>query len=112
MLARFVTIVLSICLIAAAAAPAAPAPQQQQPPEGLKRYEGRYYIINTDFTGDDLREADLRMTKMAEEYKKRTEGFSGAIGHKFPFFLFRDIEDYHRAGGMEGTAGVFNPNTD
>jgi len=118
MLARFLTMILSLCLLAAAPAqqqpPARPgqAAQPAKPPEGLKRYEGRYYIINTDFTGDDLREADLRMTKMAEEYKKRTEGFSGAIGHKFPFFLFRDIEDYHRAGGMEGTAGVFNPNTD
>ena len=78
----------------------------------LKRYEGRYYVINTDLAGDDLREADLRMTKMAEEYKKRTEGFSGTIGHKFPFFLFRDLDDYHAAGGMQGTAGVFNPNTD
>ena len=69
-------------------------------------------MIHTDLVGDDLREAELRMTKMAEEYKKRTEGFSGTIGHKFPFFLFRNLHDYHAAGGMQGTAGVFNPNTD
>jgi hypothetical protein len=104
MLARMLTTFLLLGLVAAA--PAAKSP------EGLKRYEGRYYVINTDLVGDDLREADLRMTKMAEEYKKRTEGFSGTIGHKFPFFLFRDINDYHAAGGMDGTAGVFNPNTD
>jgi len=103
--ARLLSIVLGICLFASVA-------QAAQPPQGLKRYEGRYYVINTDLAGDDLREADLRMTKMAEEYKKRTEGFAGTIGHKFPFFLFRDLDDYHAAGGMKGTAGVFNPNTD
>src|SRR5688572_23174445 len=104
MLARLVTLVLSICLLAAAPArPTPPAPPARpaqpgdpaqpppQPSQGMKRYEGRYYVINTDLLGDDLREADLRMTKMAEEYKKRTEGFSGTIGHKFPFFLFRDL---------------------
>ena len=116
MLARLVTLALSICLLAAAPVPPPPPSQgpgaSKNPPQNLKRYEGRYYIINTDLTGDDLREADLRMTRMAEEYKKRTEGFSGTIGHKFPFFLFRDINDYHAAGGMEGTAGVFDPNTD
>jgi hypothetical protein len=117
MLARIVTSILVLGLVAAAPPQQRPAQQQrpgqqQRPPQGLKRYEGRYYIINTDLVGDDLREAELRMTKMAEEYKKRTEGFSGTIGHKFPFFLFRDINDYHAAGGMPGTAGVFNGNTD
>ena len=108
MLARFMTSCLVLALIAAA------PPQREQPQSAgqLKRYEGRYYVINTDLVGDDLREAELRMTKMAEEYKKRCEGFSGTIGHKFPFFLFRNIDDYHAAGGMRGTAGVFNPNTD
>ena len=111
MAARLVMIVLCCSLIAAA--PQRPRkPNAQQPSQGMKRYESRYYVINTDLLGDDLREADLRMTKMAEEYKNRTEGFSGTIGHKFPFFLFRDLKDYHRAGGMRGTAGVFNPNTD
>ena len=66
----------------------APLPPQKQ----LKRYEGRYYVINTDLIGDDLREAELRMTRMAEEYKKRTEGFSGTITRKFPFYLFRTID--------------------
>src|SRR5687767_1494286 len=107
--ARLVSIVVGICLFATISSAAQPPPALGQ---GMKRYEGRYYVINTDLAGDDLREADLRVTKMAEEYKKRTEGFSGTIGHKFPFFLFRDLDDYHQAGGMQGTAGVFNPNTD
>jgi hypothetical protein len=104
MVARALTAMLLLTLLAAA------PPQQQQ--KQLKRYEGRYYLINTDLVGDDLREAELRMTRMAEEYKKRTEGFSGTITRKFPFFLFRSIDDYHAAGGMRGTAGVFDPNTD
>ena len=58
MLARFLTMILSLCLLAAAPAqqqpPARPgqAAQPAKSPQGLKRYEGRYYIINTDFTGD------------------------------------------------------------
>ena len=112
--ARLAPLVI-LCVSLIAAAPPQRRPSGQPPPQGsqqFKRYEGRYYVINTDLVADDLREADLRMTKMAEEYKKRTEGFSGTIGHKFPFFLFRSIDDYHAAGGMKGTAGVFDPNTD
>src|SRR5690349_9235449 len=107
--ARLALVILCVSLIAAAPQR---RPAGQPGSQQLKRYEGRYYVINTDLAGDDLREADLRMTKMAEEYKKRTEGFSGTIGHKFPFFLFRSLDDYHAAGGMQGTAGVFDPNTD
>jgi hypothetical protein len=78
----------------------------------MKSYEGRYYLIRTDLTGDQLREADLRMTRMAEEYKKRTKDFSGTVGHKFPFFLFKNPQDYYAAGGAEGSAGYFDPNND
>ena len=75
-------------------------------------YEGKYYVIHTDLTGDELREADLRMTKMAEEYHARTAGFSGAINRKFPFFFYREMDDYRRAGGEKGTAGFFDPTTE
>src|SRR5438874_8794253 len=78
----------------------------------LQVYEGRYYVIHTDLTGDELREAELRMTKMAEEYRNRTRDFSGTIGHKFPFFLYREPDDYYAAGGMKGSAGYFDPNND
>jgi hypothetical protein len=77
----------------------------------LSKYEGRYYVIHTDLTGDELREADLRMVKMAEEYHNRTKDFSGDISNKFPFFLFRRENDYHAAGGAEGSAGFFDPNS-
>src|SRR5947207_2831501 len=58
----------------------------------LKVYEGRYYVIHTEFTGDELREADLRMSKMAEEYHNRTKDFAGTIDHKFPFFLYSNMD--------------------
>jgi hypothetical protein len=108
MMGRVFTRVLSILL----AFPLVVAAQQQDPRAKLPTYEGRYYVIHTDLTGDEVREADLRMTKMAEEYKIRTRDFSGAIGHKFPFFLFRDREDYYAAGGQPGSAGVFSSRTD
>jgi hypothetical protein len=80
------------------------------PPAKLPVYEGRAYVIHTDLAGDALREAELRMTKMAEEYRKRTAGFAGQVNQKLPFFLFRSDKDYFAAGGKPGTAGVFNPN--
>ena len=73
----------------------------------LKRYETRYYTIYTDLDPDVEREAAARMTRMAEEYHDRTRSFAGVIRHRFPFYLFRSEADYHAAGGMPGTAGVF-----
>src|SRR5439155_6138812 len=96
-------VVVAIVLISVSAARAEPQ---------LQVYEGRYYVIHTDLTGDELREAELRMTKMAEEYRNRTRDFSGTIGHKFPFFLYREPDDYYAAGGMKGSAGYFDPNND
>jgi hypothetical protein len=97
-----VRLAAAIILILSAVASA----QQQQK---LERYEGRYYIIHTDLAGDDLREAELRMAKMAEEYHDRTKDFSGDISDKLPFFLFRREADYLAAGGAERTAGFFDP---
>jgi hypothetical protein len=75
----------------------------------LPSYKTKYYIIRTDVTGDDLREAQLRMTKMADEYLFRTRDFSGAVRGQFPFYLFKDEGDYFAAGGVRGSAGAFIP---
>jgi len=45
---------------------------------------------------------------MAEVYAERTRGFSGVIRKKFPFILYKNVEDYQAAGGPVGSAGVFN----
>lgn len=73
----------------------------------LPTYDTKYYVIHTDLTGDALREAKLRMTKMAEEYRARTRGFFGAADQKLPFYLFRKAKDYYATGVPEESAGVF-----
>lgn len=87
--------------------------EQNEPPPApeMPAIEGRYYVIHSSLDRDRIREADLRMSKMAEEYHARTKEFSGAIRNKFPFYLFATQEDYLAGGGMKGTAGCFNPNS-
>jgi hypothetical protein len=78
----------------------------------MKTYETKYYIIHSDLPPDDVKEAALRMTKMAEEYHERTKGFSGAIRERLPFYLFSNPRDYYLAGGLPGSAGVFQASGD
>ena len=79
-----------------------------QPTQTLPRYDTRYYVIYTDLHVEAAREATIRVTKMAEVYADRTRGFSGVINKKFPFVLYKKVEDYLAAGGTEGSAGWFN----
>ncbi len=73
----------------------------------LKVYESRYYIIHTDIPQDEAFEAEVRMTRMAEEYHNRTRAFSGTLQEKLPFFLFQNKADYVAAGGDPRSAGIF-----
>src|SRR6185437_14775966 len=74
----------------------------------LQVYQTRHYDIHTDLDTDDVKEAAVRMTRMFEEYRLRTRGFSGDIRNRFPFYLYRNADDYFDAGGLPGSAGVFN----
>jgi hypothetical protein len=76
----------------------------------MQTFPSKYYIIHTDLPTDEAKEAVIRMTKMADEYHARTQGFSGDIRERMPFFLFKKADDYYKAGGLPGSAGVFNPN--
>jgi hypothetical protein len=76
-------------------------------PAAMKRYDSPYYLIQTDLGDATAREAQIRLTRMAEEYYERTREFSGRIRGKFPFYLFARQEDYLAAGGVPGSAGVF-----
>ncbi len=76
----------------------------------LRQYDSKYYVIYTDLGEDAVREASVRMTAMAELYYQRTRGFAGKITKRFPFYLFKDRADYLAAGGMEGSAGMYDPN--
>ncbi len=75
--------------------------------DSLKTYQSPYYVIHTDLDIDAAREAAVRTMAMAEEYHRRTRGFSGVIRSKLPFYLYRRAEDYHRAGGPAGSVGAF-----
>lgn len=77
-------------------------------PARFKTYDSRYYVIQTDLEGDQVRETTLRMTKMAEEYHDRTRDFSGVISNRLPFMIFKNASDYYAAGGPPRSAGVFD----
>ena len=98
-------VAVSLLLVVAASAPG------RTKPADLRTYETRYYVIHTDLGRDVAREAELRLTRMAEEYRRRTSEFSGEIRKKLPFYLFKTEAAYHAAGGTPNTAGEYNPNT-
>src|SRR4051812_34030066 len=64
-------------------------------PAAMQTYSSPYYTIYSDLEPERVQEALLRMTRMAEEYHERTKEFSGAIRQKFPFYLFRNSDDYY-----------------
>lgn len=74
----------------------------------LPRHETRYYYLHTDLEVDQARAAAIRMTKMAEEYFRRTKDFGrGQPDRRFDFYLFSNQADYNAAGGPPGSAGVY-----
>jgi hypothetical protein len=77
------------------------------PGGAMQVYPTKYYIIHSDLGTQEVKEAVIRMSKMAEEYHARTQGFSGELRERQPFYLFRTAEEYYDAGGLPGSAGVF-----
>lgn len=73
----------------------------------LKTYQTRYYTLHTDLDEAGVQEATLRITLMAEEYNRRTQGLAGSVNQRLPFYLFKNREDYYAAGGMPGSDGVY-----
>ncbi len=73
----------------------------------LKVYNTPHYVIHSDIAEADLREADLRMTRMFEEYRARTAGFAGQPMGQFPFYLFKNPNDYYASGAIKDSDGVF-----
>jgi hypothetical protein len=76
-------------------------------PKTMKQVQGKYHVLVHDLSDDQAREVLLRMQAITEEYAVRTRDFSGQLRGKLPFILFRRPADYYRAGGLEGSAGVF-----
>jgi len=82
-------------------------------PQAMRTITTPYYILHTDVSDDDALEAQLRITRMYEEYQRRTAGFAAAqVKEKFPFFLFRKEADYQAAGGPPKSAGVYQESRD
>ena len=73
----------------------------------LTAYQTRYYTIHTDLPQEDIREAEIRVSRMAEEYYRRTRNFNGSIEKRLPFYIFSSKDDYYAAGGLPGSIGVF-----
>ncbi len=73
----------------------------------LPVYPTRYYVLNTDLDPNGVQEVTMRITLMAEEYQRRTQGFAGQVRDRLPFYVFTKRADYIAAGGMPGSAGVF-----
>jgi len=94
----------------ALAAPKAPAPNRT-PATGLaamKPFQTNCYVIYARPDVGDIRGICLRMNALSDEYYRRTRDFGGAIRSKLPFYLFSDRGDYLAAGGVPGSAGVFD----
>ena len=76
-------------------------------PVQLRAFDTPYYTLYTDVSEAEARETDLRMTRMFEEYQRRTSGFAGKVTTKFPFYLFRHEADYYDAGAPAKSGGVY-----
>lgn len=87
---RVFTLALTVLL------PAADAGAQSD--SSLPKFETRYYIIHSPLDRDTLREAAVRIDRMAETYYDRTRGFAGEIRSRMPLYLFDRLADYHAAG--------------
>lgn len=76
---------------------------------GLRVYESKYYVVHTDLPEAEAREAVVRVDRVAEEYLGRTAGFGGGgVKGRLPFYLYGEVADYLKAGGIEGSGGVFD----
>ncbi|MCL2640369.1 MAG: DUF1570 domain-containing protein [Phycisphaerales bacterium] len=93
------TLLLVLATFAIAQNPSARSP--------MRDFDTPYYKLSTNVDVATAREADLRMTRMFEEYRRRLSDFSVAPRLKLPFYLFADEPEYYAAGGMPGSAGVF-----
>ncbi len=100
-------VVFPICLVFCLAFSTLAAGLPPKVPAGMKRVEGKYHYLIHDLTPEEEQEVLLRMEAMVDEYASRTRDFSGKLNQKLPFLLFRKADDYHRNGGIKGSAGVF-----
>ena len=98
---------LAVAGVALALCATAPAQNRGQRGAPMRTIELPYYILHTDISDAEVRETDLRTTRMFEEYQRVTATFAQKVDRKFDFYLFRNRADYVAAGGPAKSAGVY-----
>ena len=96
---RFFTRVLALALAAQTGAAALA--------QGMRSIDTPYYTLKTDFPAERAKEAALRITKMFDEYQRRTSDFAGRVNRKLLFELHSDYDRYVQSSGAPGTAGIY-----
>jgi hypothetical protein len=81
-------------------------PTSRAATQPYRTVDSPYYRIKHNLPDDRMREVYIRMTRMYEEYQRRTAGFSGQNRGMLNFELFTDSADYHAAGGVPGSLGM------
>ena len=77
----------------------------------MKQFPSGHYLIISDLPEEDIREAQIRMATLFEEYRGRSKGFRGSIRSRMIFRIYSDRGQYIQGGGPPGSAGYFNPRT-
>ena len=98
-------LILAAALAGASATDAAARSKSVLP--NYPRTNSRYYVVYSRLDRETLREAHARLTAMAREYHRRTSGFSKSVKRRLAVCLFDNLDDYYRAGGLKGSAGLF-----
>jgi len=76
---------------------------------GLRCHETKYYRLYSNDDRENVLELAARMTRMFEEYARRSRGFKVRQLDKLPCYFFETKQDYVRAGGLAESAGGFSP---
>ncbi len=76
---------------------------------GLDLHDTRYYRLYSNAEREVVLELAARMTRMFEEYARRSKNFSGKSARKLPVYFFDTQRDYHLGGGPANSGGCFSP---
>lgn len=81
-----------------------------RPGDNFPVFETPYFVIHTDLEKDRLREAQVRLITLGEEYARRVQPFTGhkKIAGKLPMCLFSKKADYLAAGGLPRAIAIHN----
>ena len=76
---------------------------------GLAMHDTRYYRLYSNAEREVVLELAARMTRMFEEYARRSKNFSGKSAGKLPVYFFDTQRDYLLGGGPANSGGCFSP---